>query len=334
MQPAAVLRYLADLAATTARNGGAGGLPAGITPEMLDLTRTGEPAEWLGTKVAVPAPVGTMPPVGTPPIVPQSPMPSVRRTGVVRHLAALDALQPTAQLLRLGWVVVAGTATVAGKDRPVCFPLMSQPTRVPGKGFQQGLLAPQGPPELTPLVTDPDAAARLEAEVQYGGGALSEEFGGEPNAALIARLPRLQAWIREVVDAAGLPPVRAVLPPSENPLDHRTREGLVAVVGVILYVSRDQFRPSVDASLRHWAEQGDALADTAFARLYDVAAAPPAPGEGTGGRRPRAGPDAVAAQRRAGRCRTPGAARGASPPSRDRPAAARATPSPPSPATP
>ena len=268
MQPAAVLRYLADLAATTGRNGGSGGLPAGVTPEMLDLTRTGEPAEWLGTKVEVPVPVATTPPVAGPSIVPKSPLPSVRRTGVVRHLAALDALQPTAQLLRLGWVVVAGTATVAGRERTVCFPLMSQPTRVPGKGFQQGVLAPHGPPELTPLVTDPDVAARLEADVQYGGGALSEAFGAEPTAELISRLPRLQAWIRDVVDAAGLPPVRAVLSPSENPLDHRTREGLVAVVGVILYVSRDQFRPSVDASLRHWAEQGDALAATAFARLY------------------------------------------------------------------
>jgi hypothetical protein len=268
VQPAAVLRYLADLAATTARHGGSGGLPAGITPEMVDLTRTGEPAEWLGTRVEVPVSVGATPPAGSPPIVPASPLPTVRRTGVVRHLAALDALQPTAQLLRLGWVTVAGTVPFAGNERTVCFPLMSQPTRVPGKGFQNGLLAPHGPPELTPLVTDADVAARLEAEVEYGGGALSESFGAEPTAELIARLPRLQAWIRAVVDAAGLPPVRAVLPPSENPLDHRAREGLVAVVGVILYVSRDQFRPSVDASLRHWAGQGDALTGTAFAHLY------------------------------------------------------------------
>jgi len=43
VQPTAVLRYLADLAATTAANGN-GGLPEGVTPETLDLTRTGEPA--------------------------------------------------------------------------------------------------------------------------------------------------------------------------------------------------------------------------------------------------------------------------------------------------
>ncbi len=65
---------------------------------------------------------------------------------MVRHLAALDALQPTAQLLRLGWVTVAGTVALGGKDRTVCFPLVSQPTRVVGKGFQQGLVVPHGPP--------------------------------------------------------------------------------------------------------------------------------------------------------------------------------------------
>ena len=90
---------------------------------------------------------------------------------------------------------------------------MSQATRIVGKGFQQGLVVPHGPAELTPLVRDPDIAARLEENAQYGGGALVEEFGGEPTAALIARLPRLQSWIREVVAAAGLPRVRTVLPP-------------------------------------------------------------------------------------------------------------------------
>ena len=217
----------------------------------------------------------------------------------------------------------------------MCFPLMRPAD--PGAGHaasQQGLLAPHGPPELTPLVTDPEVAARLEADVQYGGGALSEEFGPTPTAALLARLPRLQAWIREVVDAAGLPPVRAVLPPSENPLDHRTREGLVAVVGAILYVTRDPFRPSVEASLRHWAEQGDGLADTAFARLYDAAGPPPASGEApvADGPEPVRTPLPLSAAQ-ADAVRRARHERGRAP-SRGRPAAARATPSPPSPPTP
>ena len=163
---------------------------------------------------------------------------------------------------------------------------MSQPTRVVGKGFQQGLVVPHGPAELTPLVRDPDTAARLEENAQYGGGALVEEFGGEPTAALITRLPRLQSWIRDVVAAAGLPPVWAVLPPTESPLDHRSGEGLVAVVGAILYVSRDQFRPNVEASLRHWSDGSAALGETAFARLYRT------DGHGADGERPDPAADA------------------------------------------
>ncbi len=116
---------------------------------MLDLTRTGEPAEWLGTRVEAPvlasAP-GSLPSWSADD---QRRMPTVRRTSVVRHLAALDALQPTAQLLRLGWVTVAGTVAFGGKDRTVCFPLVSQPTRIVGEGFQQGLVVLHGPAELT-----------------------------------------------------------------------------------------------------------------------------------------------------------------------------------------
>jgi len=232
VQPTAVLRYLADLAATTAANGN-GGLPEGVTPETLDLTRTGEPADWIGTSIIMPL----RPPAGgpQPPDIVQSAgsrsVPAVRRSTVARHLAALDALQPNVRLLRLGWVTVAGRVSYA------------------------------------------------------------------ETAALLARLPRLQRWIRDVVAAAGLPPLRAVLPPSENPLKHRTGEGLVAVVGAILYVARDQFRPSVDVSLRVWAGRDD-LGDTAFAHLYDMTGVPtgrdpstPRPGgwRPPRGRRARAG---------------------------------------------
>lgn len=267
MQPAAVLRYLADLAAATAANGN-GGLPEGITPEMLDLTRTGEPADWIGTSIVMP--VRLQGGGAQPPDILESggsrSVPAVRHSATARHLAALDALQPNIHLLRLGWVTVAGTVTFGGRERTICLPLLAQPVQLPGGQMRFGLIVPHGLPELTPLVRDPDVAARLEAAAQYGGGALVEE-GGPASAALLARLPRLQRWIRDVVAAAGLPPVRAVLPPSENPLDHRTREGLVAVVGAILYVSRDQFRPSVEASLRLWAGRTD-LDHTAFARLY------------------------------------------------------------------
>jgi len=281
VQPTAVLRYLADLAATTAANGN-GGLPEGVTPETLDLTRTGEPADWIGTSIIMPL----RPPAGgpQPPDILQSAgsrsVPAVRHSTVARHLAALDALQPNVRLLRLGWVTVAGRVSYAGRDRTICLPLLAQPVHLPGGAF------------------DPDVAARLEAGAQYGGGTLVEDGGSGPEtAALLARLPRLQRWIRDVVAAAGLPPLRAVLPPSENPLKHRTGEGLVAVVGAILYVARDQFRPRVDVSLRVWAGRDD-LGDTAFAHLYDMTGVPtgrdpstPRPGgwRPPRGRRARAG---------------------------------------------
>jgi hypothetical protein len=206
------------------------GMPDGVTPEMVDLTRTGEPAEWFGTRVPVPFSTMTADAIvaaggGR---VPEAPHPTFRQSEVVRHLVALDALQPTTHLLRFGWVVVAGTAAVGGQERQLCLPLMSQPVQIASEGWlagdalRNGIVRPRGPAELTPLVSAPDVAAHLEAEAQFGGGALAETFAGQAGAALIARLPKLQRWIRDVVEAAGLPPVRAVLPPSENPLDHRS----------------------------------------------------------------------------------------------------------------
>jgi hypothetical protein len=90
-------------------------------------------------------------------------------------------------------------------------------------------------------------------------------------------MPRLQHWIRDVVAAAGLPGLRAVLPPKESPLDHRQDEGLVACVGTMVYLTRDPFRPSLEAALRAWAARSD-LPATAFGALYGApaqAAAPP-----------------------------------------------------------
>jgi hypothetical protein len=157
---------------------------------------------------------------------------------------------------------------------PCCFPLVSQPVRIHSGGFRRMTLRPAGPPELTPLVADPDVAARLEADATYGGGALGPTSGnGQPTAALINRLPRLQAWVRAVVDAVGLPPVHGVLPPSEDPIARRRSDGLVAVVGAVLYAAQDVFRPSAEAALRLWATRSG-LENTAFAHVYGATAPP------------------------------------------------------------
>jgi hypothetical protein len=267
VHPTPILRFLADLAASTAA-GSSPAVPEGATPETLDLTRTQEPPAWLGTSVVLPLEL----PGGQPDT--RGGRRSVRRTDAVRHLAALDALQPAEHLLRLGWVVVAGRVTVEDRTVTYCFPLLSQPVRLAPPTLRRVTVLPAGAPELTPLVQDPETAGRLEAGATYGGGALDPMGGSDDHGAeLIARLPRLQAWIRSVVEAAGLPPLRAVLPPSADPVGHRRDDGLVAVVGAMLYVARDVFRPSAEGALRSWATR-DGIQETAFARLYERGADP------------------------------------------------------------
>jgi hypothetical protein len=129
VNPVPILRYLADLAATaTSRSGGNPFLPDGGSPEMLDVTRTGEPPEWLGTSVELPliaAGQGRGAATGA----------TIQRTDRVRQLATAAALQPTGQLLRLGWVLTTGTVSVDDRAIPCCFPLVSQPVRIMPGGF-------------------------------------------------------------------------------------------------------------------------------------------------------------------------------------------------------
>src|SRR5918998_5040499 len=164
VDPSPILRYLADLAASTATTANPA-VPDGATPETLDLTRSRESAEWLGTSLALPLVRAVDAREGTPTTA------AVRRTDRVRRLAALDALQPTEHLLRLGWVVVSGTITVEDRKVTYCFPLVSQAVRLSVSLLRQITVVPRGAPELTPLVTDAEAAGRLEATAEYGGGA-------------------------------------------------------------------------------------------------------------------------------------------------------------------
>jgi hypothetical protein len=261
---ATLLRYLADVAAAPPSDRHPL-LPPGAGPEMLDVTRSGQAPDWLGTRLSMPL---------------EAPYPTaevhehrVRSTPALRNLAAMAALQPAEQVLRLGWVAVAGTVAVEGREVTCCLPLISQPIVVLGQASSRCRIAATGPTELTPLVEDPDAAARLEAAAQYGGGAF-DGSDQEPSPALLRRLPHLQAWIHDVAAEAGLPPLRAVLPPAEDPLDHRRGEGLVACVGALVYVDRDLFRPNLETTLRRWAATPEVEA-TAFGALY--AGVPPAP---------------------------------------------------------
>jgi hypothetical protein len=266
VDPDTVLRFLADLA-VRADAAPHPLLPAGAAPETLDVTRTERP-EWLGVTVVMPLLAGS-------PFEPHEAVDGTLPTRVVtrpatpglRRLAALDALQPTERVLRLGWVTVTGTVIAGDRPMPVCLPLISQPVRAFSALNRIAVLA-LGPPELTPLVVDEHQAARLEAEAAYGGGAFTA--GAKLSPGLLALLPHLQAWVRKVAKAAGLPPLQAVLTPDCDPLDHRSGERLVACIGTLLYVSRDLFRPRLDVALRSWAGR-PGIERTAFARLYDGA---------------------------------------------------------------
>src|SRR5262245_4330172 len=202
---------------------------------------------------------------------------TVTTTPNLRRLTTLNTLQPTERVLRLGWIVIAGTVTFRGKKTQVCLPLISQPVRLRRR---VGALSvkPLATPELTPLVADPDVAARLEADATYGGG-FFDLLGHEPTAAEVGSLGRLRTWITRVVAAAGLPPVAAVLPPADDPAAHRDTARLVACVGSVVYLATDPLRPSLEGSLRAWAEI-DGLDRTAFAALYASAAPPVAGGNG------------------------------------------------------
>lgn len=238
-----ILRFLADLAP---RSGGV----------TFDVTTAYGPFVWLGVRVrpgwiaadlehelqgaSIPATVGA------------------------RRLAGLDAMHRHERLLRIGWVFLAGSADIDGERRRLCLPLASRPVRLVRmlRGF---MLAAAGDLELTPLVTDPAAVARLEP-VQFGGGALD---GARVTAALLRRLTELQRWIRESVASAGLA-VDEVLVPREDPRRHRERAGLVAVVGAGLYAARDVAAVDVGTTLRAWARL-PGLDETAFGAVTGTA---------------------------------------------------------------
>ncbi|HEY2999733.1 MAG TPA: hypothetical protein VGJ43_14215, partial [Acidimicrobiales bacterium] len=124
MDPDTVLRFLADLA-VRADAAPHPLLPAGAAPETLDVTRTERP-EWLGVTVVMPLLAGS-------PFEPHEAVDGTLPTRVVtrpatpglRRLAALDALQPTERVLRLGWVTVTGTVIAGDRPMPVCLPLIS-----------------------------------------------------------------------------------------------------------------------------------------------------------------------------------------------------------------
>ncbi len=172
--------------------------------------------------------------------------------------------------LRIGWLWVAGLDPDG--DR-VFFPLVSAAVRhrtidrVLAFGWYR-----LREPEVTDLIPDPADRDRLEASMQYGGGAAVGGPDDYMDPKLLARLPRLHAWASEAAAAAGFPTSRLVARPSADgpaePGQYEVRAHIAAYLA-----STRRRSATIAATLRAWP--GDGLTDTAFAAGYGLEADPP-----------------------------------------------------------
>ncbi len=211
-------------------------------------------------------------PIGTellspPPSNPDLYAPPVRMIGLddgpgLGRLASVDALHRDERLLRLCWMFLVGTVHLDGEPRRIVQPLLLRPVRLvrrTGLGrvaasLSNGVGGPfqlevVGDPYVNPLVTDRDLRERLQAHVQFGGGALATHH---VDAKILARMPRLSGWVRDAADGAGLPRPRLVTP-DQGVRVHMGEAGLVAIPRTGLVVLRDVDRPGVQAALFNWA---------------------------------------------------------------------------------
>ncbi|GIF04229.1 hypothetical protein Asi03nite_17670 [Actinoplanes siamensis] len=210
MQPRTVLAVLAELAPAAAER-------------TLDVTRGSQALVWLQAAEKAP------------------------RQAAVERLAALDTLHREERILHRGWGFLAGRIEVEGKPRKIRVPLLSQPVHL-----ERSLLAykvvPAGDVEVTPLVTDRDLAAALEAAPGLATPGWLEATGS-------------RSWLRSVAEATGLP-VGAIIGREQR----IPAEGLALVAAPALFVVRDVFGGGLADSLRSWA--GRDLSGTALAAIY------------------------------------------------------------------
>ncbi|MFE2755717.1 AAA family ATPase [Actinosynnema sp. NPDC059335] len=209
----------------------------------LDLTRTAGLA-WLGADEAAWQAL-THDPDG--PHRPASPWTARRdRQAAVDRLAAFDALHREDRLLRLGWAFLCGPATVDGRRRRVCLPLVSRPVRLRPAGRRGHVLDVAGDLAVFPLVTDWSLAAGLET-----------------------RLAPDPEWISATLAAAGFADV-PVLDAGHDPLRLVGGDRLVVVAGAGLHAGEPVVGTERGAALYDWARRAGVEA-TAVAALYGPA---------------------------------------------------------------
>ncbi|SDZ17754.1 hypothetical protein SAMN05444365_106170 [Micromonospora pattaloongensis] len=214
MNPRRILAALADLA------------PAG-GERVLDVGRGGQPIVWLREPERAP------------------------RNRTTDRLAALDELHRHERILRRGWAWVVGGTEIDGTRRQVRLPLLAEPVRLE-RGLRGYRIVPAGDLELTPLVTDRETAAALEAAPGLGGAAWLGATGSA-------------AWISTAAAAAGLTPARVTA--VDGPLPKTPDGELVGYAVAALFVVRDVSATGLRDTLLTWAGR-EGLADTALARVY------------------------------------------------------------------
>lgn len=190
---------------------------------MLDVTRGGQPLVWLKEPLRAP------------------------RNAAVDRLAGLDALHREERILYRGVGFLAGRVEIDGALRKVRVPLVSGPVHLNGSwtGYQ---IVPAGDVTVTPLVTDRELAAGLEA----APAADSPRWIGAVGS---------RAWLTSIAEATGLPFDGVIEGGQRVPSDR-----LVLIEGTALFVVRDVYGPGLGDSLRSWA--GRDLDGTALAAVY------------------------------------------------------------------
>lgn len=196
-----------------------------------------------------------------------------RVTDEIAALAGRARLRAEPTVLRVGWLWVTGTPD---GEAAVRFPLVSAPVAIvdtPGLLGGRGL-ARIGDIELTDHITDPDVRQGLEADFQFGGGALHPERGLAAEPVLLSRLHRLAGWAAEAADAAGYPGAELGAEPDGS--------GVRVVARLYAYLTEPPRQSATIAStLREWATQE--LTGTALAYVYGLDDRdPPAPAEPVG----------------------------------------------------
>jgi hypothetical protein len=193
------------------------------------------------------------------------PLPPVHiERAYAEELAKLSQLRGS---VRLGWLFAAGQFVGAnGRKQKVFEPLVSARVRVVRQPIVPPAIERIGDPHLTELVRDVDARHDLEARMVYGGGGLTTPSIEAPKA-LLERMPRLQAFARDLARAAGFGETELV-PATAGPEEFMKLDHVVVVAGVGLYTSRAEApEMSRASSLRRWSEV-DLGTPTALHALY------------------------------------------------------------------